>query len=208
MNGGWNYTPSMAQWQTQNSITMIINPMAAPPSQEASHHLTCDARQFTTRTDLFSLEYSKWCNQKNKKCVRTVQILFLQMQNFRTLYHSSLLVVVVYSMFLFCVICRFLFMEVLWALSCQGLYGWSGKSKTGHVATGIVLVQTKTIQSPNSWKLLARSFTDASTFREAELIYCQNYICWQQNIAFCSAFTQTGARSSRSLGRHYFWQEF
>ena len=34
----------------------------------------------------------------------------------------------------------------------------------------------KTIQSPNSWKLLARSFTDASTFREAELFYFQKHI--------------------------------
>ena len=55
----------------------------------------------------------------------------------------SLLVILLHSMFLFYVCCRFLFMEVLWALSCQGLYGSSGKPKTGNVATGIVSVQVQ-----------------------------------------------------------------
>ena len=123
MHIGWNDDAlSMTYRQTQDSITTVIKSMAAPPSREASHHLICDARQFATRFDLFSSDYADWYKQKTK---------------------GSLLVILLHSMFLFYVCCRFLFMEVLWALSCQGLYGSSGKPKTGNVATGIVSVQVQ-----------------------------------------------------------------
>ena len=62
---------------------------------------------------------------------------------FSTIKSSFLIGTLFHSMLLSCVCCRYLFMEVLWALNCQGWYGLSGKSKTGHVAIGILSGQVQ-----------------------------------------------------------------
>ena len=61
--------------------------MAAPPSQEASHHLMCDAGQFGKNFDLFSSE----CSCANKKIfLRTncTNIVYATL-DFRLLNHRS-----------------------------------------------------------------------------------------------------------------------
>ena len=59
----------------------------------------------------------------------------------------------------------------------------------------------KKIQSPSLWKLLARSFTDASIFREAELRYFQKHICRQQQmVAPCLLFHRNRCQIIKKFG--------
>lgn len=94
-------------------------------------------------------------------------------------------------MFLFYVCCRFLFMEVLWALSCQGLYGSSGKPKTGNVATGIVSVQVqRRFNHPTHGNCGKVFYGCQHISRGWPVLFSKTHSSWQQKIvAFCLAFS-------------------